>query len=72
MSAKLDFETMPWAELRADVLAHREDMEALYVFIDRCVPDPDARGAGYPYTEENMKHMKAVFQRKIAEAENQE
>jgi hypothetical protein len=36
MSAKPDFTTMTFSELRAYVLDHRDDQDALQVFLDKC------------------------------------
>ncbi|MGV0025506.1 DUF6887 family protein [Phormidesmis priestleyi] len=62
---KPTFETMPWADLRAYVLAHREDIEALTVFMSRCKPAPNSQGYSFPYTEEGMKQMGEVFRQKL-------
>lgn len=44
MSLKPDFTTMTPSELRAYVLEHREDEEALQVYLDKCrTENPNSR-----------------------------
>ncbi len=60
---KLDFEKMPRAELKAYVLAHREDTEALRVLMSR--RNPNAKRYKFPDTEEGWQQMEEVFRQKI-------
>lgn len=47
MSAKPDFNSMTQSELRAYVLDHRDDDEALHAFIDKCrAENPPSRKYG--------------------------
>ncbi|ELR96618.1 hypothetical protein GLO73106DRAFT_00004130 [Gloeocapsa sp. PCC 73106] len=60
---KPNFETMNKAQLRAYVLEHREDQEALRALMSR----RDLNGVQYnfPNTEEGREQTKAVIKRKI-------
>ncbi|WP_069349347.1 MULTISPECIES: DUF6887 family protein [Scytonema] len=62
---KPDFEKMSWAELRAYVLAHRDDLDALEALFNRRSPDSEATWYNFPYTEEGQRQMEEVFRRKI-------
>ena len=60
---KPNFETMNKAQLRAYVLEHKEDREALRALMSRRAPN----GVKYnfPNTEEGREKSKAVIKRKI-------
>lgn len=60
---KPNFEKMPRAELKAYVLAHREDAEALRVLMSR--RNPNAKRYKFPDTEEGWQQMEEVFRQKI-------
>ena len=60
---KPNFEKMSKAELRAYVLQHREDEEALRSLMSR--RDPNAVKYNFPNTEEGRQQMKEVIKRKI-------
>lgn len=60
---KPDFDKMPRAELRAYVLAHREDIEALRILMSR--RNPNTKQYKFPDTEEGWQQMEEVFRRKI-------
>jgi len=60
---KPNFETMSKAELRAYVLEHREDMEALRSLMSR--RDPNATKYNFPNTEEGLEQTKAIIKRQI-------
>ena len=62
---ELDFEKMPREELRAYVLAHREDIEALRVLMSCRNPDSEATWYKFPDTQEGTRQMEEVFRRKI-------
>jgi hypothetical protein len=62
---KPNFEEMPWSELRAYVLEHREDTSALHIFMNRCQPRSGSSGYDFPPTEEGRKQMNEVFRRKL-------
>ncbi|NJM72409.1 MAG: hypothetical protein HC862_20810 [Scytonema sp. RU_4_4] len=62
---KPDFEKMSWVELRAYVLAHRDDLDALEALFNRRSPDSEATWYNFPYTEEGQRQMEEVFRRKI-------
>ncbi|MDJ0675896.1 MAG: hypothetical protein QNJ36_11030 [Calothrix sp. MO_167.B42] len=60
---KPNFETMSKAELRAYVLEHREDWEALRALMSR--RNPNGVKYNFPNTEEGREQTKAVIKRKI-------
>lgn len=60
---KPNFETMSKAELRAYVLKHKEDKEALRALMSR--RDPNSIKYNFPNTEEGREQTKAVIKRKI-------
>ena len=60
---KPNFETMNKAQLRAYVLEHKEDKEALRALMSR--RDPHAVKYNFPNTEEGRKQTLGVIQRKI-------
>jgi hypothetical protein len=62
---KPNFKEMPWAELRAYVVAHRDDDEAIEIFRSRCKAPPGSTPYNFPNTEEGRKQMEEVFRRKI-------
>jgi hypothetical protein len=60
---KPNFETMNKAQLRAYVLEHREDQEALRALMSR--RDPNGVQYNFPNTEGGREQTKAVIKRKI-------
>ncbi len=60
---KPNFEIMSKAELRAYVLKHKEDKEALRVLMSR--RDPNSIKYNFPNTEEGREQIKEVIKRKI-------
>jgi hypothetical protein len=54
---------MSKADLRAYVLQHREDDEALRALMDR--RDPNAIRYNFPSTEEGLRQTEEVIRRKI-------
>ena len=60
---KPDFKKMPRAELRAYVLAHRDDIEALRVLMSR--RNPNAQRYKFPDTKEGWQQMEEVFRRQL-------
>ena len=60
---KPNFETMNKAQLRAYVLEHREDQEALRALMSR--RDPNGVRYNFPNTEQGREQIKAVIKRKI-------
>jgi hypothetical protein len=65
LSMEQDFETMPREELKAYVLSHREDVEALRILMRRRSPDSEATWYKFPETEAGWQQMEEVFRRKI-------
>jgi hypothetical protein len=60
---KPNFEAMNKAQLRAYVLKHKEDPEALRALMSR--RDPNGVKYNFPNTEEGREQSKAVIKRKI-------
>ncbi len=60
---KPNFEIMSKAELRAYVLQHKEDKEALRALMSR--RDPNSIKYNFPNTEEGREQTKAVIKRKL-------
>ncbi len=60
---KPNFETMSKPQLRAYVLEHREDREALRALMSR--RDPNGVKYNFPNTEEGREQIKAVIKREI-------
>ncbi len=60
---KQNFEAMSKAELRAYVLEHRGDMEALRSLMSR--RSPNAVRYNFPNTEEGREQIKEVIKQKI-------
>jgi len=62
---KPNYDKMSWAELRAYVLEHRDDLDAIEALFNRRSPDSEATWYNFPYTEEGQRQMEEVFRRKI-------
>jgi hypothetical protein len=60
---KPNFELMSKAQLRAYVLKHKEDRDALRALMSR--RDPNGVKYNFPDTEEGREQSKAVIKRKI-------
>ncbi|MEB3123547.1 MAG: hypothetical protein VKL41_20290 [Snowella sp.] len=60
---KPNFSQMSKADLRAYVLQHREDDEALRALMSR--RDPNAIRYNFPSTEEGLRQTEEVIRRKI-------
>ncbi len=66
---KPDFEKMSKPELRAYVLAHRDDLQALDALHDRRTPDSEAVWFHTPQSPEEETQQFERFQRLIREKE---
>ncbi|ACK72661.1 conserved hypothetical protein [Gloeothece citriformis PCC 7424] len=60
---KPDFNHMTRQELRAYILAHREDDEAIEALIKR--GDPNSPRYKFPQTEEDLREMQEILKRKL-------
>ena len=60
---KPNFEVMTKAQLRAYVLEHKEDLEALRALMSH--RDPQGIKYNFPNTEEGREQTKAAIKRKI-------
>jgi len=63
MMAKLDFSRMTRQELRAYILAHREDNEAIEALIKR--GNPNSQKHPFPKNDENLREMEKILKRKL-------
>ncbi len=67
---KPDFDTMSKAELRAYMVAHPNDQEAFYKFVDRFKADPSAPGGHpCPNTPEDWAKVPELIQEQIKKLE---
>lgn len=67
---KPDFDTMSKAELRAYVLAHRDDQEAFYKLVDRFKADSkDQVRHPFPKSLEDVAKVKELIQEHIKKLE---
>ena len=63
---KPDFNTMSKAELKAYVLAHKDDTEAFYIFVDRLKADnQDSTWYPCPKTPDEISVMEKALQERI-------
>ncbi|NJM75688.1 MAG: hypothetical protein HC852_07775 [Acaryochloridaceae cyanobacterium RU_4_10] len=61
---KTDYDKMSWSELRAYVLEHREDLDAVRALFDRRSPDSEATWYKFPYTKEQQQQIDDVFRKR--------
>ena len=66
---KPDFAKMSKPELRAYVLAHRDDLDALDALYHRRTPDSEAVWFHPPKTQEEEQQQFELFKRLISEKE---
>ncbi|MBD2492978.1 DUF6887 family protein [Nostoc sp. FACHB-280] len=64
---KPDFSKMTRQELRAYILAHREDDEAIEALIQR--GNPNSPKYPFPQTEEDFQEMEEILKRKLGSSE---
>ncbi|MGF1522297.1 MAG: hypothetical protein ACFBSF_08270 [Leptolyngbyaceae cyanobacterium] len=62
---KPDFNKMTRQELRAYVLAHREDDEAIETLIRR--RNPNNPTYPFPQTDEDLKEMEIILKKKLSD-----
>jgi hypothetical protein len=63
MMTKPNFSAMSRQELRAYILAHREDDEAIEALIQR--GNPNSPKYPFPQTENDLKEMEKILKRKL-------
>lgn len=64
MTTKPDFNLMTRQELRAYILVHRNDDDAIEALIDR--GNPNAPTYPFPQTDEDLKAMEEILKRKLS------
>ena len=67
---KSKFDEMSIKELRAYVLDHRDDMEALDTLVSRRSPDSEATWYPAPLTPETIKITEEAIKQRIKEVDN--
>ena len=63
----MSYDKMSFSELRAYVLAHRDDDEAVRALFDRRSPDETAIWYPAPVDEEGVRVMEEAFRQKFGE-----
>ena len=58
---KPNYDAMSWRELRAYILQHRDDLDAMEAFFARRSPDAEAVWFSPPKTIEEWKHQEELF-----------
>ncbi len=67
---KPDFDKMSKAELKAYILAHKDDNDAFYQLVDRWkIETKDSVGYPYPKTSEELTLMEEVLRERIRQIE---
>lgn len=69
MMMKPEFQQMTRQELRAYVLAHRDDDDAIEALIKR--GNPDSPVYPFPQTDEDLREMAAILQQKLGRSGEQ-
>jgi hypothetical protein len=62
MIRKPDLKQMSRQSLRAYVLSHREDEEALHLYMDRLHNDPDVERQTGTFDQEGAAHLKKLIE----------
>jgi hypothetical protein len=62
MTQKPDLKKMTRPALRAYVLAHRDDEEALHLYMDRLRTDPDVDRQTGAFDQEGAAHLKRLIE----------
>ncbi len=65
MTQKPDFQTMPRKELRAYVLAHRDDENALRIYMDRLKSEPGIIRLQGSVTADDLAQLDQLLQKSI-------
>ena len=65
MTQKPDFQTMPRKELRAYVLAHRDDENALRIYMDRLKSEPGIIRHQGSVTADDLAQLDQLLQKSI-------
>ncbi len=67
-----DYNAMSWSELRAYILTHRDDLDALEVMYARRSPDSEAVWFYPPKTEEEQQQQEEMFRLEIEKRSQKE
>jgi hypothetical protein len=68
---KPNYSAMSWTELRAYILAHRDDLDALEAMYDRRSPDSEAVWFAPPKTPEEEHQQFELFQQMLRDCSPQ-
>lgn len=63
----LDFDTMTKTELRAYLVAHPNDREAFYAFVDRFTSEASPQTFALPQSQAEIEEIEQLIQQKVAE-----
>lgn len=64
---KRDFSTMTRQDLRAYILKHRDDDDAIEALIKK--GNPSSPTYPFPQTDEDLREMEAILKRKLSSSE---
>jgi hypothetical protein len=67
MTQKLDFQKMSRKELRTYVLAHREDHEALRIYMERLHNEPGVIRQTGNLNEEDLNQLEQLIKRRVSD-----
>lgn len=62
---KTDFNTMTKAELRAYLVAHPDEQEAFYAFVDRFTAEASRETFAMPQSQADIEELDRVIQHKV-------
>jgi hypothetical protein len=62
-----DFASMTKVQLRAYLVAHPDDQEAFYAFVDRFTAQASSETHGMPQTQSDIEAMTKLIQQKVAQ-----
>jgi hypothetical protein len=62
----LDFDTMTKTELRAYLVAHPNDREAFYAFVDRFTSEASPQTFSLAQTQADIEEIEQLIQQKIS------
>lgn len=69
---KPNFESMTTPELKAYVLSHRDDLDAIDALVNRRSPDSEAKWYKLPTTPEEMEQQFEEFKREVKKRERRD
>ena len=70
MTQKLDFQKMSRKELRTYVLAHREDDEALRIYMERLHNEPGVIRQTGGLNEEDLNQLEQLIKKRVGDRQS--